>query len=146
VVKENEAVKDSFQPGLKALESVDRKSISSKEPRYLRGSINLDKALKKTHPNDPRWDYGIAVRTDQEEDDRVVWVEVHPASSNHVDEVIRKHQWLKCWLSKSAPLLQEFETEFVWVSSGKVTLPGGSPQRRRVALCGIRFAGERLEI
>jgi hypothetical protein len=96
-------------------------------------------------PNDPRWDYGIGVRSPRA-GERIVWVEVHSASSSHVHAVLSKLAWLKKWLATSAPLLAEFRGEFWWVATGSVAIQPGSPQRKKLASQGLRLCGGRLEI
>jgi hypothetical protein len=98
--------------------------------------------LRGTRPNDPRWDYGVGLRRDSR--DTAIWIEFHPANSLHVDEVIRKREWLRGWLSTRAPKLDRLAAGFKWVATGRVALQKGSPQLRRVAAAGIDFCGSRL--
>jgi hypothetical protein len=121
----------------------DRERITSRDGRSLTGSIDLDKAMRLAHPDAARWDYGIGIRRNGE---HVVWVEIHPASSSHIEAVLRKLQWLRGWLKTNAPELRGLSATFAWVASGAVALPRTSPQRRRVANAGIHFAGERIEV
>src|SRR5437870_6011358 len=76
---------------------------------YLAGWAALDwqrrsrqclAGLLAARPDDNRWDYGIGVKNESE---HVVWVEIHPASSNHVHEGIDKLNWLRSWLRSEAP-------------------------------------------
>ena len=139
-VRATPPVSVAYRPGLQALREIDRKRVSCRDSRKVTGSLDLDGALKAERPHEPRWDYGIGYR------EGVVWVEVHPASSSHIGDVIAKHDWLKAWLRDEAPRLHELPREFVWVASGAVSLPPGSPQRRRLAQAGIRFAGSHLAL
>jgi hypothetical protein len=134
---------EALRDGLQAVRRTDRQRISCQDGRFLTGSVDVDQATLANHPQNNRWDYGIGVRND---DERVVWVEIHPASSQHVLEVIAKLHWLRGWLKSEAPLLRQFPSRFVWVASGKVALTPNSPQRRRVAQEGIYFAGERVQV
>jgi len=52
--------------------------------------------------NDARWDYGIGI---QKGKPWTLWVEVYPADTSNVDEVLKKLTWLKDWLAHSAQLL-----------------------------------------
>ena len=108
-------------------------------------SVDLDGALRDLHPNDPRWDYGIGVRKTKNSD-RVIWIEVHPASSSHIQDVLKKLEWLKEWLGSSAPRLKTISTDYVWIASGEVSISTNSPQRRKLAAKGIRFVGNRLQV
>jgi hypothetical protein len=134
---------EALRDGLQAVRRTDRHRITCREGRLLTGSVDVDQATLTFHPQDNRWDYSIGIKND---DERVVWVEIHPASSQHVQEVIDKLHWLRRWLKSEAPLLRQFPPRFVWVASGKVALTPNSPQRRRVAQEGLYFAGERVQV
>ncbi|MFI5454742.1 MAG: hypothetical protein ACHRXM_04765 [Isosphaerales bacterium] len=140
-----EGLTDAYCLGLQGLKEADRNRIKCRNTRSLSGSVHLDEALKDTNPDDPRWDYGIGLSADRRTD-RVIWIEVHPASSHHIDEVLKKHRWLKEWLATLAPLLNQMGAEFVWIASGKVSIPPNSPVRRKIDAQGIHFAGERLSL
>jgi len=72
-----------------------------------------------------------------------LWIEVHPARSDQVDNVLNKLRWLKAWLAQSAPTLGAItpyaENPFYWLASGEVQLSRNSPQARRLARGGMRF-------
>jgi hypothetical protein len=144
-VARTEALRGAYRDGLQALKRVDREKIRCANSRDLTGSVNLDEALADSHPNDPRWDYGIGVRKARGAG-HVVWVEVHPATSHGAAEVCEKHSWLMKWLESSAPLLSAMTGRCVWVASGKVAIPPHSPHRRRLAAQGIHFAGRTLDL
>jgi hypothetical protein len=109
----------ALRDGLQAVRAKDRQRITCRDGRLLTGSVDVDQTMEPSHPDANRWDYGIGVTNDTE---RIVWVEIHPASSLHVEEVIAKLRWLRGWLKSEAPLLHKFAAEFVWVASGKVAL------------------------
>ncbi len=135
-------LEQAYRSGLQALRAVDRGRIDCPDPKGLAGSLDLDSCLKELLPSDPRWDYGIGLNR-SEGHDQIVWIEVHPANSHHVDEVLRKHRWLKDWLHVHGSLLKPMSARFVWVASGPVALTANSPQRRRVAAAGVHFAGHK---
>jgi len=114
-------------------------------PRRLRGSVNLDDALRLAFPNDPRWDYAIGI-SQRSHSDRAVWLEVHPASSLHVGEVLNKLRWLKGWLASDAPELQGLPAHFCWVATGSVSFRRGSREEKRIAQEGIRFPSKLLNL
>jgi hypothetical protein len=132
-----------FKKGLHALTEADRNRIHCSKPRNLAGSINVDVALREALPHDPRWDYGIGYRT-RTSRERAIWVEVHPASSQSINDILTKLNWLQQWLSNKATDLREITDRFIWISSGKVALTPGSPQRKRIAAAGIEFVGRKL--
>lgn len=138
-------LRSAYHPGLQALSAIDRRRIDCRQPNRLAGSVNLESALKADRPNDARWDYGIGLLRGGPAD-HVIWVEVHPASSLHVREMLRKHDWLRKWLKTAAPSLDTLDRRFVWIASGAVSMPPHSPQRRAVASKGIEFVGRRLRL
>jgi hypothetical protein len=145
-VESTAAIRYGFRKGLGAVRNVDharlRCSINS---RRLRGSVDLDEALRLAFPNDPRWDYAIGI-SQHPLSDQVVWLEVHPASSHHVDEVLNKLRWLRGWLANEAPALRMMPAHFCWVATGTVSFRRGSQEEKRIAQEGIRFPGKRLNL
>ena len=143
-VQRTSVIRTAYRPGIQALRESDRARITCKLPRKLAGSIDLDTALASSHPDAHRWDYGIGIR--EQTSDVVVWVEVHPATSGDVDDVCRKHTWLRQWLQTSAPMLDCMRGRYVWIASGRISIPANSPQRRKLALKGITFEGRTLHL
>lgn len=139
-------IQDAWNAGLQALRQADHRHIQPAESRHLSGSVNLDEALKHRYPSDQRWDYGIGYRSPNGSSETVYWVEVHPASSGEVKEVLGKLAWLKNWLGEKAPKLNAMRREFVWISSGVTSLTLSSTQAKRFALLGLRHTGRRLRI
>lgn len=130
------SIRDHLKNGLKALRAAHRGQVTC-DGRRLRGSVDIDSALRVLLPNNKRWDYAVGVKTRQQ--DSVVWLEVHPASSLHVDEVLGKLRWLQQWLETSAPDLGGLPSCFCWIATGTVSFDRGSPQARRIAQAGLRF-------
>jgi hypothetical protein len=93
-VENTPTLEQAYQPGLQALRRADSKRISCRNKRALSGSVDLDGTLASLLPNDPRWDYGIGLSAHSARE-KIVWIEVHPASSLHVGEVLKKLDWLK---------------------------------------------------
>lgn len=140
------ALAGRYRRGLQGIKNVDRNRIRTSRPRRLKGSVDLDKALRPQRPNAPIWDYCIGLRNDRN-NDRVVWLEVHPASSPHaVHEVLRKLGWLRDWLPAEAPALRQIEACFVWLATASVAFTANSPQRRRIAQSGILFRSRVLDL
>jgi hypothetical protein len=142
-VQATPSVSAAYEKGLRALREVDRNRITCRNSRTITGSLDLDTTLRSTHPNATRWDYAIGL-VHEKGRDRVCWIEVHPASSRHVREVLDKFEWLKEWLQTEAPPLDALPSAFVWVASGSVSLPPGDTKRNLLAQRGIRFAGAHL--
>lgn len=137
-------VAGAYRPGLRGLRRTDRDRVSAENPRNLTGSVDLDSALQTGAPAEPRWDYGIGTQYAGEE--KVYWVEVHPATEGEIDAVLAKLTWLKQWLQDSAAALDGFPREFVWISSGRTAITQRSPKLRRRALAGGVFKGGHLRI
>ncbi len=146
-VESTPGLEQAYQPGLQAIKRGDHCHISCHDSRMVTGSVDLDSALATTRPNDPRWDYGVGVAS-RTRSETIVWIEIHPADSHHVDEVLRKYNWLKDWL-RSAPRLKTMSgkcLECFWIASGPVALQRHSPQLRKLKGQGLRFAGGHLQI
>lgn len=138
---------NAYQSGLQALQRADRGRVNCAKTRHLKGSIDLDSALVKFLPNDPRWDYGIGYYNGRSE--QAIWVEVHPARSDHVAGVIRKVEWLKAWLKANAVDLHAMTRAadgYVWLSAGAVSFQHGSQQARQLANAGVSFPRKRLSL
>ena len=132
------SLRDAYRQGLQALSARDAKRLRVKDSRRLTGRVNLDEALRAAQPEAPRWDYGIGYRHSHQEE--AIWLEVHPASSRHVDEVLTKLRWLHEWLKGQAPDLHKLtRAGFYWIATdGQVALSRHSPQARRLAKAGLR--------
>jgi hypothetical protein len=137
----------AFREGLQALRRADHARVVCVRPRRLKGSVDIDTALREILPNDPRWDYGIGYYNGRTEE--AIWIEVHPATSDHVSHVTRKAHWLRNWLSANARVLLDMTREYngyVWLSAGAVSIQRGSRQARELALAGVSFPRKRLEL
>ena len=88
IVQAIPAIASAYRDGLQALESKDAGKVKPQNPRNLSGSVYLDKCLEKTNPHDARWDYVIGYC------EKAYFVEVHPANTSNVDEVVKKKNWL----------------------------------------------------
>lgn len=140
------ALADGYRPGLAALKAADTARIACDTPRHLRGSVDVDEALSRSHPAARRWDYAIGIRRNPKHDG-VIWIEVHPASSTReVKAVLSKLAWLREWANHAAPALRSLPATYVWIATGSVVLQPNTPHRRRLAAAGIQFAGKRYRI
>lgn len=129
IVQAVPAIAGAYREGLQALESKDAGKVKPLNPRKLSGSVYLDKCLKTTNPHDARWDYVIGYR------EKAYFVEVHPANTSNVDEVVKKKKWLDVWLKTNALDLKAMMagTSYYWIASGKVAILPNSPQARKIA-------------
>ena len=106
--------------------------------RRLDGSVHVDQALRHARPNDARWDYAVGIKL-RRDNGWAIWIEVHPASSSHVDAVLAKLTWLRNWLHDEATALTQVKARYVWLATGTVALPGNSPKRKLIAKHGLEF-------
>lgn len=130
-VEATPAISGAFQPGIHALEPADRKRLAENDKPLATGSVFLDKALRKQHPSANRWDYGIGLGSADAE--TVLWLEVHHSASGQAELVIKKLEWLKHWLSTSAPALARMRRECVWLLSNVEANPNDRKRRHALA-------------
>ncbi len=83
--------------------------------------------------NANRWDYIVGYRNQS------YFVEVHPASTSEVGNIINKLNWLKQWLSINASHLNDIKAAnpFHWVSTGRIGILPNSTYSRRLAIAGL---------
>ena len=115
-------LQNAWTQGLGALRRQDRPHVTAEDTRLLRGSADVDSALQAYEPHAHRWDFGIGYRHTNRHKDCVYWVEIHTADDKEVKVVLDKLLWLRAWLTGAGRLLNQFESDFVWVSSGATSL------------------------
>jgi hypothetical protein len=137
-VEATPSVAAHYRAGLQALSADDAARIRCADTRRLTGSVNADGALQASEPTASRWDYGIGLRRANRE--AAVWVEVHPASSSSITDMLNKLQWLRNWLRTQAPALAALtQNDYYWVATGAtIAITPNSPQARRLAAAGLR--------
>ena len=139
-------IANSFETGLQALRKSDRAAITANDPRTLVGSVDIDSALKSKYPHDNRWDYCIGI-TVGKTTDSVVWVEVHPANSHSVTDMVAKASWLFSWLKGPGKPLRDLakdKPDLRWVPTGPVAFRRGGKQHVQLANAGISFPERRV--
>lgn len=131
-----------YQRGLQALGSNSGK-VKATDTRQINGSVNLDSCVAAKYPQEPRWDYIIGYKGE------AFFVEVHPAETSNVSEMINKLKWLQAWLRSSAPEIEGIKTgksPYRWVASGKIGILKDSPQSFRLAQSGLTFPQKITEL
>lgn len=139
-------LQNALRPGLQALRAQDRPHVAPEDPRLLQGSVDVDSALQRRQPNANRWDFAIGYRHANRQKDFIYWVEVHTAADKQVKVVLRKLNWLRSWLQGDGNPLDQFDREFVWVSSGATTFTPDAPQSKQLAQSGLKHKGRVLRI
>lgn len=114
-----------YRKGLQAMGS-NSTHVQAEDKRCLSGSVDIDNCTKSLYPNDSRWDYVIGY------DEKAYFVEVHPADTGNVDEMIKKAKWLRSWLNKHSSELTQIETMY-WIPSGRTNILKTSKQYRLIA-------------
>src|SRR5690348_15002308 len=91
----NHMLSPNIRPGLQGLEAAHRGAINCNPPNRLGESVDIEKALKPTLPNEPHWDYALSWRPAQHPQvNAACFIEVHPANSFHVDHMIAKKNFI----------------------------------------------------
>lgn len=123
-----------FRNGLQALGKNSEK-VSADDTKKLSGSVDIDACTRDLYPEDSRWDYAIGY------ENLSYFVEVHPANTSNVREMIKKANWLRRWLDEKASALKSIsgDSVFYWIPSGKCAIAPGSPQSRMLAGSKIRI-------
>lgn len=121
-------VSSGYCKGLQAMKS-NSSMLKVSDTRKLQGSVDIDDCTKNMCPQDARWDYAIGYN------DKAYFVEVHPANTSNVIEMINKANWLEAWLkNKATDLAKIREDNLFWIPSGKVAILKNSKQYRQLAL------------
>jgi hypothetical protein len=139
-------LKNSFCEGLQALRAEDKPHVEVEDTRKLAGSVDVDTALQKAQPQANRWDFAIAYNHTNRSEEFVYWTELHTASDSQVKVVIKKAQWLVCWLKNEGHPLAGFERDILWVSSRATSFNLTGYQQKQMAAAGLRHVGSKLRI
>lgn len=128
VVESTPEINSGYCKGLQALKGYATK-VSVDDTRKLDGSVDIDACTLNLYPEEARWDYVIGY------DERAYFLEVHPANTSNVKEMILKAKWLKQWLQQKAPALKAISANrsFYWIPSGRYAIQPNSPQYRKLA-------------
>lgn len=139
-------LKNAYREGLQALRAEDKPHIDAENTRSLSGSVDIDTALQQVDPHGNRWDFGIAYKHANRNDEVIYWTELHTASSAEVKVVIKKAQWLHNWLKNDGNHLAKFDSRVIWVSSGATRISPTSPQSKQMAQLRLEQVGNTLHI
>lgn len=129
-------IANGYYNGLHAVENADKDAICVRDNRKLSGSVNIDKEVKDKYPNAPRWDYAICY------DSKVCFIEVHPASTKDIGDMVKKKRWLMNWLKDKAPMLDSlpsYTPKFCWAATDAgVHISAQSSYTRKLAQLGLK--------
>ncbi len=133
-VENTEEVKNGFCVGKQAIKNVDRSKIAATDNKKLQGSLDIDTLVKALYPREPRWDYALSY------DNKIYFVEIHPAETSQVDRLVSKVNWLKNWLKTQAPEINKLpkaEYPYTWVQSGRYAILPTSKEKMKLSVAGI---------
>jgi hypothetical protein len=122
-------IASAYKKGLQAL-GANSKFIRMMQPGLCNGSVDIDGHLVDIYPQENRWDYVVGYKETAE------FIEIHPASTSNIEEMIKKYRWLVKWISGATPL-NTIPRQYHWVASGKIAILPGSSQKRRLIQEGI---------
>lgn len=127
-------IADGYCQGLQALRA-NATTVTAENTLHLEGSVDIDACVHNLYPNDSRWDYAIGY------EGKSYFLEVHPANTSNVSEMLNKAKWLKGWLQDKALPLKNIAAgkTLYWVPSGKCKILPGSPESKRLAQSHIRI-------
>lgn len=133
LVKTTPDTKHCYQKGLKAFGKNSQK-IDPKNPRFCQGSVFLENCVKQKYQAENLWDYFLAYNN------KVYFVEVHPAQTSEVGTVLKKLAWLKDWLIEKASTIDKLKADqpYYWLASGKFAILPNSPQYRMIVQKGLK--------
>ena len=118
-------IANGYKAGLTAMGAYSNR-VSVSDTTILQGSVDIDSNTTAKYPNANRWDYALAYKSE------VFFVEVHSANTGEVRTVLRKFQWLKDWLHRKAPEINNLKAKsrnpFVWIQSKNFQIPKNTPQ------------------
>lgn len=127
-------LRNGYRRGLQAFKSNSSKVLISDSKKLL-GSVDIDECTKLIYPQDSRWDFAIGYNQ------KAWFVEVHPANTSNVKEMVKKVQWLEGWLvdkGKNLAIIRN-ENAHYWIPSGKVCILKTSRQYKSLAKYKIQI-------
>lgn len=101
------------------------------DTRLLYGSVDIDKATRDRYPQASRWDYVVCYHG------ALYFIELHPASTSNVREVLNKLKWLKDWL-KDKDRLGQAKKSYHWIATDGVHIHPESREAKQLAIKGLK--------
>lgn len=141
-VKQHQETQSCYNSGLQAMGGYSKK-INATNTRLIDGSVFLEECLASSYPQANLWDYMVSYNS------KIYFIEVHPAETKNISEMIKKLKWLKGWLNNSGVQFMRMTSKnhpYRWVASGRVNITKNSSQRRKLATRGITFPKEITEL
>ncbi|MCF8230833.1 MAG: hypothetical protein K9J27_01495 [Bacteroidales bacterium] len=137
-VEQHSETHSCYKGGLKAMGGNSQK-IKTTNTRLINGSVFLEECLANNYPHANLWDYMVSYNS------KIYFIEVHPAETKNISEMINKVNWLKGWLKNNGAPFNAMKSKkypYRWVASGRVNIARNSSQMRKLARSGIAFPQE----
>ena len=128
--------------GLGALTSKYRQKVTQGEDVKISGSVYLDEAIGQS--GEKCVDFAIGVQVMSKEDDRVIFLEIHPATDKEVIAIVGKFDFILKWLTQGGVSLGQLKRKHIWIASGSSHLSPASI--RKLNALGVVFLGGHLAI
>lgn len=124
----------TMQRGLSALNRNERSKIAASDTHMIDGSADIDTDYLAREPHSPRWDYVVGYGG------KAYFVEIHPACTSNVAEMLKKLEWLKGKLENEFAPIDGIKATmpFHWIaSSDKINILPTSKEYRKCIISGI---------
>ncbi len=131
------------RPGKAALKGEHRSRIEASRQARITDTMDLEAALRGLDPNSPRWDYAVGWLKGQTP--CCCFVEVHPANTRQVDQILRKKKAVEMVLQRQAPRVLELAD----TTRLRMALPvwpwlANTPRARRLREAGVSMPLRKL--
>lgn len=144
------------QTGKSAVENRYRNVITGKNTSTnFTGSVDMDAAFKKAEAGANRWDYGLGIKRNSQ-NEHAIWIEPHSGgSTGEVKTVLAKLEWLEKKLAlKPFAKLRDLTDEarrqgvkpYIWLSSGTVSIRPGSREANMLSARGMDLPRSYVEV
>jgi hypothetical protein len=141
----NDIQDQHLKSGLGALTLHYRKKVTQGDGVRISGSVFLDEALREISGHgDKCVDYAVGVQLTSNDDDRVIFLEIHEANDGSAKTVKEKFDFIVQWLTDGGASLGCLKHKQIWVASGASHL--SQAKRRMLNAVGIIFQGGHLTI
>lgn len=121
----------AYREGLQALNKDCKDNVEATDTRLLYGSVDIDKATRDRYPQASQWDYVVCYHG------ALYFIELHPASTSNVREVLNKLKWLKDWL-KDKDRLGQAKKSYHWIATDGVHIHPESREAKQLAIKGLK--------
>jgi hypothetical protein len=141
LLRSSSPLRPFVRDGLAAVERGHRDYLAAELRRDFADSLDLDAAMRTSHPEANRWDYLLG----HHRSDCVIGVEPHSARTDQVSVVIAKREHARAQL-RGHLREQGQVAAWIWVASGRVDFLQIDRVRRQLDSVGVHFVGGQLRV